>query len=95
MCESGDTLTNRLNSCDYSQINNKTNIDFSGFLGYWVPEREIYDNDNWLYAFCHLAAFDMLGARSLHLPDGEWVTDATGCPVSCVLPSGVKLTIEY
>lgn len=95
MCESGDTLTNRLNSCDYSQINNKTNIDFSGFLGYWVPEREIYDNDNWLYAFCHLAAFDMLGARCLHLPDGEWVTDATGCPVSCVLPSGIKLTIEY
>lgn len=95
MCEDGDSLYSRLGIYPYSSITNNTNIDFSGFLGNWVVEREIYDNHDWKYAFCHLAAFDMLGARSLHLPKGEWSADAAGYPVSCVLPSGIKLKVEY
>lgn len=95
MCEDGDSIYSKLNIYPYSSINNKTNVDFSGFMGYWVPEREIYDNHDWRYAFCHLAAFDMLGARSLHLPEGEWTLDASGCPVACVLPSGIRLEIVY
>lgn len=96
VCDSLDnTIASYPEKYKYTTIKNNTNIDFSGFIGNWVPEREIYDNENWIYAFCHLAAFDMLGARSLHLPEGEWTADANGYPVKCILPSGIVLEIEY
>lgn len=79
----------------YSNTPNRTNIDFSALIGNWVIEREIYGNENWLMPVCMLASFDMLGGRGTHLPDGEWTLDSSGCPVSCVLPSGIRLDVEY
>lgn len=95
-CDSAEvTLAEKNNIYSYSEITNKTNIDFSALLGNWVVEREIAGNENWLYPSCQLAAFDMMGGRCTHLPDGTWGSDAKGRPVSCTLPSGLKMTIEY
>lgn len=96
-CDSADiTLAHKPNSHEYSMIDNKTNIDFSALFGYWDIEREINNNGNWLYAVCQLAAFDMLGTRSRHLPKGEWELNEDKTPKSCTLqPSGIKVTIEY
>lgn len=79
----------------YSDLPNRTNLDFSALIGNWVIEREIYGNENWLMPMCMLAAFDMLGGRGSHLPAGEWTLDEHGCPVGCVLPSGITLNVEY
>ena len=95
-CNLADTATVvRSNIYAYSRHRNKTNIDFSGFLGYWVVERDIAGNENWLDPILQLAAFDMLGSRSRLLPDGDWSFDANGYPIACKLSSGYSLSIEY
>ena len=79
----------------YSSYENNTNIDFSGLFGYWVVERVIAGNENHLEPLFQLAAFDMLGKRSKHLPDALWQFDSKGYPVSAKLSSGMNVTIEY
>lgn len=96
LCDSLDNaIVSKLNIYKYSSHLNKTNVDFSALFGNWVVERDIAGNENWLYPRYQLAAFDMLGARSRYLPEGEWTLDDKGCPVKCTLPSGLIVTIEY
>lgn len=95
-CDSvNKVLADYSNIYNYVTIENNTNIDLSGFIGNWVIEREIPLNEQGNYPILFLAAFDMLGTRSQHLPDGTWAADNKGYPSSCTLPSGKKLKIEY
>lgn len=81
-------------SCDfrYSRFRNKTNFDFSGYLGCWGVEQAMYANREKYYASYQLAAFGMLGATSSYLPlstlsrdsKGEVVKDEGGNPVYLV-----------
>lgn len=79
----------------YTRIINQTNIDFSGLFGNWVLEREIPGCEEWPYAPFQLAAFDMLGTRSLYLPIGDWQFDIYNSPVAVTLPQGYKCKIAY
>ena len=95
-CNLGDTaMVEKSKIYNYSLYRNKTNVDFSGLLGYWIIERDIAANENWLDPILQLAAFDMLGARSRFLPKGEWSFDSDGYPIACKLSSGYNLTINY
>jgi hypothetical protein len=58
-------------------------------------ERDIAGNENHLEPLFQLAAFDMLGKRSKHLPNALWQFDSDGYPVSAKLSSGMNVTIEY
>ena len=94
-CNMSDTAyVDKSNIYTYSREKNRTNIDFSGLLGYWVIERDIAGNETWLDPILQLAAFDMLGSRSRMLPAGEWRME-NGYPVSCKTTDGYNLVIEY
>ena len=95
-CNLGDTAyVEKSKIYEYSRVKNNTNIDFSGLLGYWVVERDIAGNENWLDPVLQLAAFDMLGSRSRYLPAGAWSFDGNGYPVACKTKDGYNLVIEY
>lgn len=94
-CNMSDTAyVEKSNIYTYSREKNRTNIDFSGLLGYWVIERDIAGNETWLDPVLQLAAFDMLGSRSRLLPAGEWRFEKN-YPVACRTTDGYNLVIEY
>lgn len=53
---------------EYTSIENKTNFDFSAYLGYWEHERYISALSDWPYASYQLAAFGFFGSCSENLP---------------------------
>ncbi len=79
----------------YTEYINNTNIDISGLLGYWIIERDVAGNEVALEPMFQLATFDMLGIRSINLPEAVWEFDSAGYPISAKLPTGMRLTIEY
>lgn len=53
---------------EYMLVQNKTNFDFSAYLGYWQVERNISAMDNWMFSPYQLAAFGFFGSTSPYLP---------------------------
>lgn len=81
----------------FSNVVNSTNIDFSAFFGNLPFEIETLPcNGNFLFSPFYLGAFDMLGARSLHLPLANYTYDSEGYPVKAVhtTAGGLELTRE-
>ena len=103
---SGKVIEDRSNLYHYHPKKNKTNFDFSAYLGYWGVERSLgLRSDVPYYALYQLGAFGMLGTTSKELPwgviengkrvYGEWSYDSKGRPSLFVDADGVKTEVTY
>lgn len=102
-----DSVSVKAGLYKYTRVENKTNFDFSAYLGYWENERHIFELSFWPYAPFQLAAFGFFGSCSKYLPlciaaEGEgvstndlWEFDADGFPVKYTDPTGRVTEIEY
>lgn len=104
-----DSIVDARAMYDYTYVQNKTNFDFSAYLGYWGVERNIGAMSEPFYANYQLAAFGFFGAVSPSLPlwnvkemggndDGSnpWEFDSSRrYPVRYTDPSGRVTEITY
>lgn len=85
VCDSIGKHIDERNSYEYeygTDYKNRTNFDFSAFIGNVVVEREIAGNELWCYSPFHLGTFGMLGVTGLQLPRAQWEMSG-GVPVKC------------
>lgn len=102
-----DSISTLPDRYKYTGVRNKTNFDFSAYLGYWEHERCINAMLDWPYASYQLAAFGFFGTGSEFLPLcltslaadvatlDLWVFDNEGFPVKYTDPSGRVTEITY
>lgn len=69
--EGNDSTSVKQNRYSYTWLKNKTNFDFSAYIGYWEHERFIDALSSWPYASYQLAAFGFFGSCSPYLPKCE------------------------
>lgn len=105
--EGNDSISNKPGRYAYTGYRNKTNFDFSAYLGYWENERYINALSSWPYATYQLAAFGFFGSGSENLPlcqaplpegwsaSSSWVLDSEGFPVKYTDPDGRETKITY